>query len=66
MDIHSQCGEEQAGQAADREEANETERIKKGRLEPNRAFVERGYPVEYFDRRGNRYEKLRIEKIMPA
>ena len=46
--------QEQAGQAADREQADEAERVEHRRLERDRALVERRRPVEHLDRRGDR------------
>ena len=49
--------QEQAGQAADREQADEAERVEHRRLEGDRALVERRRPVEDLDRRRDRHQE---------
>ena len=53
VDVHAERGQEQAGEAADGEQADEAEGVQHRRLEGDRALVEGGGPVEDFDGRGD-------------
>ena len=53
VDVDGQRPEEQAGQAADREQQQERQRVQHRGLEPDVALVERGHPVEDLDRGGD-------------
>ena len=53
VDVDAERGEEEAGQAADGEQADEAEGVEHGRVEADGAFVEGGGPVEDFDGRGD-------------
>src|SRR5277367_1959432 len=59
VEVHvcGERGEEQSGEAAHRKEADEAERVEHRRVVGNRAFIERGGPVENFHRGGNRDEE---------
>ena len=54
-DVHveTERGQEHAGQAANREQADEAERVQHRRLEANGALVQGRCPVEDLHRRGN-------------
>ena len=54
VDVEAERGEEQAGQAADREQADEADGVEHRRVPRDRALVHRRRPVEDLDRRGNR------------
>ena len=54
VNIHTKRSEEQAGQAAHGEQADEAECVQQRRGECNRTFVQSGRPVEDFDGGGNR------------
>ena len=64
--IHRERGEEKPGQPADGEQPDEPERVKHRRVEADRAFVQRGRPVEDFDRRGNRHHVAQNRKHHPG
>ena len=51
VDVIGEAGEEQPGQAADGEQADEAERIEHRRVEAHPALVHRRGPVEHLDRR---------------
>src|ERR1051326_2625206 len=51
VDVDADRREKQAGQAADREEADKSERVEHGRVVRDRSAVQRGGPVEDLDRR---------------
>ena len=57
VDVEAHRGEEQSRQPADREQADEAERVQHRRVERHRPFVDRGRPVEHLDRRRNRDEE---------
>src|SRR5579871_335599 len=54
--VHAEGGDEQTSQSADREQADESERVKHGRGKGYRTLIESGRPVEYLDGRGDRHE----------
>src|SRR6266853_1998768 len=54
MNIQAETGEEEAGETADEEEADEAEGVQHRSVVGDGAFVERGRPVQDFDRGGNR------------
>src|SRR5260370_41738144 len=54
MKVRAQAGEERPGKAANGKQANEAEGIEHGRGPVDGRFVERGGPIDHFDRRGNR------------
>ena len=56
MHVHVEADrrEEQPGQPADREQADEAERVEHRRLPRDRALVDRRRPVEHLDRRRDR------------
>src|SRR5258708_29830865 len=51
MDVETEGRQEQAGQSADGEQADEAEGVEHGRFKGDRALVHGGGPVEYLDRR---------------
>ena len=51
VDVEAERRQEQAGQAADREQPHEAVGVEHRRLERDGALVERGRPVEHLDRR---------------
>src|SRR5712675_1798927 len=53
MNVQAETGEEETGEAADEKETDETEGVQHRSVVGNGAFVERGGPIEDFDRRGN-------------
>src|SRR5882762_7946318 len=53
MNVQAETGEEETGEAADEEEADEAEGVQHRSVVGNGAFIERGGPVEDFDRRRN-------------
>ena len=57
LHVEPERGEKQAGQAADREQADETQRIEHRRLERDMRLVECRRPVEHLDRRRHRDEE---------
>ena len=57
VNVHREGGEEQAGQAADREQADEPQRVEHRRLERDRPLVQRGRPVEHLDGRRHRHQE---------
>jgi hypothetical protein len=63
--VDCQAREKQAGQAADGEKPNKTERIPHRRLKADRTFVQRGRPVEDLYGRGNRNHEAEQGKNHP-
>ena len=61
-DIDRHRSEKQSGQTADGEQAEEAERIDHRRFEADVAAIERGGPVEHFDRRRHRDDERQKRK----
>ena len=66
VDVEAHRREEQPGEAADREQAEEPERIQHRRVEADRPFVDRRRPVEHLDRRRHRDDETQDREEHPG
>nr|GEU28092.1 hypothetical protein [Tanacetum cinerariifolium] len=62
LDVDRRHGQDQAGEAADGEDKNETDRKQHRRLERHRALPHGGDPVEHFDARGHGNQHGRVHE----